>query len=124
MVTAAEVGRYLEEVLRRPRKDTVTYTEVAEKFHLGPINGMWSAHPLCQIFDELDQEDARAKRPFRTSVVISKPLNRPGEGFFTALKRYKKDDNSAEKNLRVNAEEKFAVWLAELRKAQEYNWEN
>ena len=116
MVTAAEVGRYLEEVLRRPRKDTVTYTEVAEKFHLGPINGMWSAHPLCQIFDELDQEDARARRPFRTSVVISKSLNQPGEGFFTAWQMYNE--------VNITAEEKLTVWLAELRKAQEYNWEN
>lgn len=114
MVTAAEVGKYLEEVLRHPRKNTVTYTEVAEEFHLGAIGGVWSAHPLCQIFDELDREDASASRPFRTSAVISLAKNQPGDGFFTALREYKK--------LQFNNAQKESVWITELQAAQQYNW--
>lgn len=108
------VGKFLEDILRR--KKYTTYGGVVENFNLPALNGAWSSHPLCNIFEFLDQQDATAKRPFRTSAVISEANNLPGAGFFEALARLK--------GIRTprNENERMEIWIKELRAAQAYHW--
>ena len=64
----------------------ITYTNVVRSFpDLPPLTGAWRSHPLCTIFGDLDIEDDRNKRPFRTALVFAKETGRPGEGFFEMI---------------------------------------
>ncbi|NCC37001.1 MAG: hypothetical protein EOM24_34080, partial [Chloroflexia bacterium] len=81
------IGQFLEGVLRK--KSFTTYGDVVAQFGLIELNVAWKAHPLCNIFEFLDKQDAQAKRPFRTSAVISVANNLPGAGCFEALARLK-----------------------------------
>ncbi len=114
MSDANNIGKYLESVLKA--KSTVTYSSITNKFSLPEFNGVWVAHPLCQIFEVIDQQDAIAKRPFRTSVVISKNNNTPGTGFFEALQRLKQIPTPSNKEMRE------ALWIKELNSAYSYPW--
>jgi hypothetical protein len=86
MVTTTwrDVGDYLEDRLRADGRDAVmTYGELLEVFtDLPEFNGAWLSHPLCDMFYELDVEDAAQGRPFRTALVVSKDERLPGAGFF------------------------------------------
>ncbi|HXM80426.1 MAG TPA: hypothetical protein VN929_00700 [Burkholderiales bacterium] len=113
--TNVDIGRFLEELARR--KTTTTYGELAERFGFPPMEGAWSAHPLSQVFDSLDQQDAAASRPFRTSVVIRRDRNIPGDGYFESLARVKTNGISAKTD---RAKEK--VWLDELKAAYAFRW--
>ena len=81
-VTAKEIGRFLESRVRASGIEAVIfYNELASHFDLPEVDERWQQHPLCKIFDDLDNEDAKNKRPFRTVLVVSRDKGRPGQGF-------------------------------------------
>lgn len=82
-----ELAAYLERMARARR--TVFYSQLVERFGLPPLDGNWLGHPLCDAFGILDRQDAEAHRPFRTSMVIAKETNMPGDGYFKSLTLYK-----------------------------------
>ena len=65
------------------------YSVLVSDFGLPPLHGTWAGHPLERAFDALDEEDARAGRPFRTSVVFNKETKMPGDGYFKSIFRLK-----------------------------------
>ena len=109
------IGTFLESVARS--KQLVTYQEIVTKFSLLPLHGNWNSHPLSQIFETLDQEDANKKRPFRTSVVVHTDKNNmiPGNGYFEALERLKSTPCR-------NEAARQAAWITELNAAYSFNW--
>lgn len=109
------IAAYLENIACS--NGTVNYQEISIAFGLRKFDGNWKAHPLCNIFGEIDREDANENRPFRTSVVTSIEKNRPGAGFFQALEEMKgiKANNDAEKD---------EIWIKELQAAYAYRWRN
>ncbi|WP_295539884.1 hypothetical protein [uncultured Thiohalocapsa sp.] len=108
------VGRFLETCLKARR--TAYYAEVVKRFGLPALDGAWASHPLSEIFDVLDREDAAAPRPYRTAVVIAQDTNRPGNGFFEALQRYKNIPDPG------TLEGRDSVWIAELNAAYDFLW--
>ena len=108
-----KLAKYLEDRARRRR--TVYYSELVEQFGLPPLDGAWIGHPLERAFDALDREDAEKQRPFRTSMVISKEKNMPGDGYFKALAELKgihtKSDN-----------QRLEAFSKELSAAMNYKW--
>ena len=82
-----KLARYLEQRARMGK--TVYYGEVARHFGVRKPLNPWKNNPLCQAFGKLDEEDAVKKRPFRTSMVIARKNDMPGQGFFTSLRDLK-----------------------------------
>lgn len=109
------IGPHLETVARL--RSLITYQELINAFPalLPPLDGAWPAHPLAQIFETLDQEDALNNRPFRTSVVVTQATGEPGNGYFEALQRLKGINC-------LNAAARQAAWIAELNAAHAYPW--
>ena len=108
-----ELARYLEERARMGK--TVYYGEVAKHFGITEDLHPWQANPLCSAFGKLDEEDADKKRPFRTSMVIAKETNMPGQGFFTALHELR--------GIFTNNEMKrLEVFTKEINAAMAYPW--
>lgn len=90
-VTAKEVGSFLENRVRASGVDAVIfYNELASYFDLPEIGEHWKQHPLCKIFEDIDNEDAKYNRPFRTVLVISRDKGRPGKGFYTTVSNLRK----------------------------------
>jgi hypothetical protein len=86
-VTAQQIGEYLEDRIRSHGENAVVfYNDLAAHFDLPEVDERWQTHPLCKLFDVLDHEDARKKRPFRTALVISRDKQLPGQGFFNMAK--------------------------------------
>jgi hypothetical protein len=108
-----KLARFLEDKARRKR--TIYYSELVTQFGLPPLDGAWLGHPLERAFDALDREDAMAQRPFRTSMVISKEKNMPGDGYFKSLFELKGIHAKSEKQ-RVEA------FSRELSAAMSYKW--
>jgi hypothetical protein len=107
------VGNFLEQKIQQ--RAVTNYGEVALHFGLPEFNGAWAAHPLSEIFEVIDQQDANANRPFRTSIVISATTNSPGAGFYEALVRLK--------NIKpVITKMRETVWMQELNAAYNYQW--
>lgn len=109
------IGQHLETVARA--RNCITYQNLINAFPilLPPFDGAWPAHPLSQIFEALDQDDAQNKRPFRTSVVVNKATGKPGYGYFEALERLK-----GIKCLNDTARD--SAWITELNAAYAYPW--
>lgn len=88
----------------------MTYGELVAEFddlpELGPV---WSAHPLCDRFGELDVEDAAFNRPFRTAIVVNRDDRLPGPGFFKMYVTYR----NPKARCRSDAD-RIAVHLREL----------
>jgi hypothetical protein len=81
-----QIGRYLEgRAQANGENGIVFYGDLAAHFGLPEIDDRWHQHPLCKIFDTLDQEDSDKHRPFRTALVVSKEKNIPGQGFFNTV---------------------------------------
>ena len=84
--TANEIGRFLEgRVQAHGINGIIFYNDLAAHFALPEVDERWQQHPLCKVFDVLDHEDARKRRPFRTVLVVSRDKNRPGQGFFNTV---------------------------------------
>ena len=108
-----KLARYLEERARKGQP--VYYGEVASHFGITEDLHPWINNPLCQAFGILDREDADKKRPFRTSMVIAKETNMPGQGFFTALHELR--------GIVANNEMKrLEVFTEEINAAMAYPW--
>jgi hypothetical protein len=104
-----QIATFLENTAKK--QQVVYYSDLAAKFHMPPIHG-WNSHPLRQIFDDLDQEDANLKRPFRTVVVWAKDSTRigPGNGFYEALEKYRHVPNTPATREQVLKEELERAW--------------
>lgn len=110
------VGKFLE--LKAKAGKIVTYQDVINAFpNLPALNGNWNSHPLCKIFEDLDQEDKQKNRPFRTSLVVRQDANNkmPGNGFFDALERLKGIHCR-------NQTERESAWITELNDAHKFPW--
>ena len=108
-------GAILEGVAKA--KAVITYAEISSTLGFPEHKGDWKSHPLCAIFETLDQDDANHGRPFRTSVVVhADPANRmPGPGFFEALERLKGV-------VCRNVSARQRAWISELNAAHQYSW--
>ena len=111
-MTSESIGKTLEELASANK--TITYAKLAEMHGLPAHRGDWRGHPLSQIFEILDQADARNSRPFRTALVVSAAGNRPGAGFFEALERLRNIVDP------VTDGGRDAVWMAELNSLFKY----
>lgn len=114
--TARDVARHLESHLRTQGcQSLVYYGDLVGAFEdVPPLDGAWASHPLCQMFDELDREDAAMGRPFRTAIVVSRKENLPGKGFFDAYARY------ANKGKRIAAGDRVVVHASQLKALAQY----
>jgi hypothetical protein len=110
--TPKAIGARLQEIALA--KTTISYGRLIGELGLPELDGPWPSHPLARIFEVLDQEDADAGRPFRTSVVVSQKTNEPGGGFFEALGRLK--------GTRVTKQQQTSIWISELNAAHDYPW--
>ena len=108
-----KLARYLEERARTGQP--VYYGEVASHFGIREDLHPWINNPLCQAFGKLDEEDAVKKRPFRTSMVIARKNDMPGQGFFTSLRDLKGITTN-------NQMEQEAVFIQEINAAMAYPW--
>lgn len=79
-----------------------------------PLDVAWPSHPLCQMFDESDREDAAMGRSFRTAIVVSRKENLPGKVFFDAHARY------ANKGKRIVAGDRMVLHASRLKAIAEY----
>ena len=84
---SADVREILVDVARK--RGLITYGALVNALGLPLMDGAWAAHPLSKIFETLDQEDAKAQRPFRTTVVVKESDQTPGGGYYEALDRLK-----------------------------------
>lgn len=96
------VNDHLMQLLKTKRaRAVVTYNGLADALGLPRVNEGWRGHPFCKVFEELDDEDAKAGRPFRTALVINDTYNMPGEGFFHTLQQMKKLKVPRDENKRL-----------------------
>lgn len=102
---SADVREILVDVARK--RGLITYGVLVNELGLPPMDGAWAAHPLSRIFEALDQEDATAQRPFRTTVVVKSGDRTPGGGYYEALERLKGIKA-------LNAMSKLEVFMREL----------
>ena len=88
-VTSQQVAAFLEDRARNLDFNDVPifYGDLAAHFGLPSMTEAWSTHPLCGLFEELDVEDAKHGRPFRTVLVVSQERSIPGPGFFKTVAR-------------------------------------
>lgn len=88
-IASVQVAAFLENRARKSNFDDapIFYGELVARFGLPLITEAWSLHPLCDIFEELDVEDAKRGRPFRTVLVVSQEHSIPGPGFFKMVAR-------------------------------------
>ncbi|MHA3048123.1 hypothetical protein [Acinetobacter sp. ANC 4639] len=108
------VSEQLEKAIKS--KKTMTYTEIVNHFGLPPLDGHWKSHPLCSLFELIDQEDAKEKRPFKTAIVVSSKEQKPGTGLFEALERLKKIPDPK------TPEARDKIWVAELNAVFKYKY--
>jgi hypothetical protein len=100
-----DVARFLEAQAKLGAP--ITYSAVTKKFpDLGELGPHWKSHPLCGIFGELDDEDHRKQRPFRTALVVGKESGRPGQGFFETVSNLR--------NQTILQSERDTVWAKEF----------
>ena len=100
-----DVGIFLEKQAKIGAP--ITYQKVVERFpDLGPLTEFWRSHPLCSIFGELDAEDHRNGRPFRTALVCAKQTGKPGHGFFETV--------SPLRNQPISDQNEDEVWVSEF----------
>lgn len=88
-VNFESLARHLEGLARSG--ETAYYTDLTRLYDLPPPFPNWKGHILSELFALLDEDDARANRPFRTAMVIrddGKGL--PGPGFFSSLYHFKR----------------------------------
>jgi hypothetical protein len=104
--TMKEVGKYLEQQAKRGAP--INYVDVVKNFPAIPSLGPhWKSHPLCTIFGDLDIEDERHKRPFRTALVFAKETGRPGDGFHEMIDKLR--------GVSVSKSQKDKIWTDELK---------
>ncbi len=97
--------------VRALTQDVISYNKYARLYGLGKITPEnYRSHPFCDSFGHLDDEDIRLDRPFRTALVFSEVLNRPGHGFFEMLSR--------RRGVTIKEEVQYEEWIKELNNLQ------
>ena len=88
-ITSKNIAEFLEHRAQHLSFDEapIFYGDLAAHFKFPSITEAWHTHPLCSIFEELDVEDAKLNRPFRTVLVVSQEHSIPGPGFFKTVAR-------------------------------------
>lgn len=91
--TLVELGRYLEQLAKNGT--VVCYSDVDDHFRISfrPSKDDWKDHPLYCLYGSLDNEDMRALRPLRTSMIVKKSGVKktvPSAGYFKRLSEYRK----------------------------------
>ncbi len=82
------IARFLEQRARLPRGQApIFYNDLATEFGFPNVDDRWYAHPFCNIFGALDEDDQAHNRPFRTALVVSRERGVPGEGFFKMIQQ-------------------------------------
>lgn len=112
MTIVTEIGTVLAETAKKHK--TINYSTLCNMFALPPMDGLWNGHPLSEIIEQVDLEDAQKNRPFRSSVLVTKEHHKPGQGLFEALERMK-----GIKNVKKEHEK---IWMDELAAAYAYKW--
>ena len=86
-ITSKNIAEFLEHRAQHLSFDDapIFYGDLAAHFKFPSITEAWHTHPLCSIFEELDIEDAKRNRPFRTVLVVSQELAFPGPDFSRRL---------------------------------------
>jgi hypothetical protein len=109
--TAKDIGAFLEEQARKG--EPITYgRQVVEHFpDLPPLTDAWLAHPLCDMFGQLDAKDHAAGLPFLTAFVYGKQASMPGDGFFKTILNYRKK--------KIGPNQRMTYWLTEVQAVKE-----
>ena len=111
MFTTRDIALHLETAAAEKR--LVTYSELAKAFPpMSKTFVPWPAHPLCEIFEQLDQEDSRNNLPFRTAIVVNAKTKMPGPGFFGMYKRLRRKS--------LIQSEQHIYWSGEVRDVYGY----
>jgi hypothetical protein len=117
-VSPKQVGAFLEERVHRLGSNApIFYGDLAAHLSLPPITDAWFTHPLCGIFEQLDVEDARLGRPFRTALVISRERSMPGQGFFKTYLRLHPHVSPPKTD-----HDKMRLYLDEVNRVLGYSW--
>lgn len=85
---------------------TVAYNDFADEVGLPRPNNLFSNSAMKAYFEQIDADDAREHRPFRTAVVVTKKTGRPGRGFFDSLQTHRGDC--------IPEESQTEIWRAEI----------
>ncbi len=111
-----QVGALLEELVRKLGGNAyIYYGDLAAQLSLPPITDAWFTHPLCNIFEQMDVEDANLGRPLRTVLVISRERKMPGEGFFKTYLQLHPHVRPPKTDL-----EKMKLYIDELNRVSSY----
>lgn len=109
------IGNFLVERVKKGIDNApIFYNDLCTKFTLPSVDGIWYQHPLCEIFEALDQEDASLNRPFRTALVIGKESNMPGKGFYEARSRM------LNKSIPQSEKQKFDIFIKEINQLHDH----
>jgi hypothetical protein len=101
-----DIGQYLE--AQAKIGTPITYGQIIKRFpDLPPLGPHWKSHPLCSIFGDLDREDHREGRPFRTALVYAVETSKPGQGFFETITQLR--------NQTILKSDQDQVWTKELK---------
>lgn len=98
----AVVERILEEQLNIG--EPITYSVLAKRAGLPPMDGAWKSHKLCEIFGLLDHEDY--PKPLRTSLVVREEDGRPGDGYFETL--------GVLRSRKISKSERDSAWIEQF----------
>lgn len=97
------------------QKALITYGVLAERANMKPFtDANWHNHPLSIILGEIDDDDARASRPFITSLVVSRRNRVSGHGLFTVISAYRRG------GVPVPETEEQDVWSREVDEVLEH----
>jgi hypothetical protein len=108
--TAKDVGAFLEEQARKG--EPITYGQVVEHFpDLPPLTDAWLAHPLCDMFGQLDAKDHAARLPISDRVFIWKAGFDAWRWLLQTILNYRKK--------KISPNQRMTYWLAEVQAAKE-----
>jgi hypothetical protein len=80
---ANRIAEFLESRIRaKGMNGIIYYNQIARQFRMPRVTEAWYRHPLSGIFDEIDNDDHKKDKPFKTAIVISERKKYPGDGFF------------------------------------------
>ena len=93
IVSKEELSKYLRDLAAADK--VAYYTEVYERFCIPFSEQRKDSNPIPLLLAQITNDDKLAKRPFRTSVVVSKEKDKdrskliPNDAYFKALCAYR-----------------------------------
>ena len=104
------IGEFLEFRIReRGMNGIIYYNQIARQFRMPRVTEAWYRHPLSGIFDEIDRDDHKKGKPFKTAIVISERKKYPGDGFFKMILKLRYPNKS-----KFTENEKMKIYSDEL----------